>query len=138
MRRPRLEGYGRAIPRLWVVVTAMLIITACAGRMRPASVPQSPQAATSRRMTFIATAYCRGTTTAAGTPVSNGVAAADPAVLPLGTVIQITGVPAPYDRLYRVLDTGPKIQGQHVDLYMVNCSEARRFGRRTVSVMIVR
>jgi 3D (Asp-Asp-Asp) domain-containing protein len=86
---------------------------------------------------FTATAYCSGQVTAAGTSVSRGVVAADPAILPVGTVIRITGA-APYDGSYRVLDTGSRVHNRHVDLYMPDCDEARRFGRRSVQVAIVR
>jgi len=86
--------------------------------------------------TFIATAYCRGTTTAAGTPASEGIVAADPAILPLGTGIRVDGI-GRYDGRYRVMDTGAKIQGRHIDLYIADCTEARRFGRRSVHVSII-
>src|SRR5690348_13260027 len=38
---------------------------------------------------FTATAYCKGTTTASGVNVRTGIAAADPALLPVGSVIQV-------------------------------------------------
>ena len=41
------------------------------------------------RLRFTATAYCRGTTTASGVNVRNGIAAADPDLLPVGSVIQV-------------------------------------------------
>jgi len=87
-------------------------------------------------MTFTATAYCTGRVTASGAAVSRGVVAADPAVLPIGTTIQITGA-APYDGSYRVLDTGPGVRNRHVDLYIPDCAAARHFGRRSVQVTIV-
>ena len=86
-------------------------------------------------MTFIATAYCHGTTTAAGVGVHEGVVAADPAVLPLGTVIHIEHT-GRRDGVYTVLDTGPKIQGHRLDVFIRDCAEARRFGRRAVRVSI--
>lgn len=86
---------------------------------------------------FEATAYCRGTTTAAGTRVAEGVVAADPAVLPIGTQVRIEGLPPAYDGVYVVMDTGPKVRGQHVDLYMTNCTEAVRFGRRAALVTVL-
>jgi 3D (Asp-Asp-Asp) domain-containing protein len=88
-------------------------------------------------MRFTATAYCKGRTTAAGSPVSVGVAAADPKVLPIGTVIRVTGAAA-YDGSYRVLDTGARVRRRQVDLYMPDCAAARRFGRRPVDVTILR
>jgi 3D (Asp-Asp-Asp) domain-containing protein len=124
-----------AFSALFLVVLAA---GGCAGRIHPAPAPQRPpQPATGAALRFTATAYCTGTKTAAGTSVSEGVVAADPTLLPIGTVIRISGA-AQYDREYRVLDTGPKIQGRRVDVYMADCSEARLFGRRVVRVSIVR
>jgi 3D (Asp-Asp-Asp) domain-containing protein len=88
-------------------------------------------------MTFVATAYCHGTTTAAGVSVRKGVVAADPGVLPLGTVINVQGA-GRYDGAYTVLDTGPKVQGRRIDVFIRDCGEAVRFGRRSVHVSIVR
>jgi 3D (Asp-Asp-Asp) domain-containing protein len=88
--------------------------------------------------TFTATAYCKGTITRTGTAVVTGTAAADPKVLPLGSIIRIDGTDAPTDGLWVVLDTGPDIQGYRVDLYMWSCYEALDFGRRPVTVTVLR
>lgn len=90
-----------------------------------------------RSAKFVATAYCRGRVTASGEGVRPGVIAADPAVLPLGSVVRINGLDS-YNGTYTVLDTGPAVRGYRIDLYMVDCSAARRFGRRTADVSVVR
>ena len=90
------------------------------------------------RGAFEATAYCKGTTTASGVAVRAGIAAADPKVLPMGSVIQVDGVKAPYHGIYTVLDTGPEVQGREIDIYMWNCNEALVFGRRDVTVTVLR
>src|SRR5262249_40947825 len=41
------------------------------------------------KLRFAATAYCKGTTTSSGTTVQTGIAAADPDLLPVGSVIQV-------------------------------------------------
>ena len=41
------------------------------------------------RLLFSATAYCKGSTTASGVNVRSGIAAADPDLLPVGSVVQI-------------------------------------------------
>jgi 3D (Asp-Asp-Asp) domain-containing protein len=87
---------------------------------------------------FVATAYCQGTITASGARVRDGFVAADPAVLPLGTVIRVSGLERRYNRTYRVMDTGGAIRGRRIDLYIRNCDEAIRFGRRSATVSIVR
>jgi len=90
------------------------------------------------RMVFEATAYCKGTTTKSGVAVRAGIAAADPAVLPLGSVIQIGGVPDKYKGIYTVLDTGPEIKGREIDVYIWSCYEALAFGRRQVELTVLR
>ena len=87
-------------------------------------------------MAFVATAYCHGTITAAGVSVRRGFVAADPAVLPLGSVIRVQQSGS-YDGVYTVMDTGAKVKGRHVDLFIESCAAAKRFGRRAVRVSIV-
>jgi len=90
------------------------------------------------QLRVVATAYCKGTTTASGAAARSGVAASDPDVLPLGTVIRIDGAPERHNGIYTVLDTGPLVQGRRVDLYMWSCHEALDFGRRTVTATVLR
>jgi 3D (Asp-Asp-Asp) domain-containing protein len=90
------------------------------------------------RLEFNATAYCKGTTTASGVGVRTGIAAADPMLLPVGTVLNIATGDQRYNGVYTVMDTGPKVQGRILDLYMWNCNEALRFGRREVQVTVLR
>jgi 3D (Asp-Asp-Asp) domain-containing protein len=85
-----------------------------------------------------ATAYCKGTHTFTGLRVKRGMAAGDPAVLPLGSVIEVeTGHPQ-WDGIYSIQDTGPTVKGRHVDLYFWSCYEALEFGRRSVTVRVLR
>jgi 3D (Asp-Asp-Asp) domain-containing protein len=90
------------------------------------------------RIRFEATAYCKGHTTASGVPVRAGIAAGDPKLLPEGSVIQVDDVPDRLKGIYTVLDTGPKIQGRRLDLYMWSCYEALDFGRRPVTLTVLR
>jgi 3D (Asp-Asp-Asp) domain-containing protein len=87
---------------------------------------------------FEATAYCKGTTTAAGTAVRTGMAAADPALLPLGSVIRVDAPVEAHSGIWTVMDTGPEVKGREIDLYMWSCHEALAFGRRGVRVTILR
>jgi 3D (Asp-Asp-Asp) domain-containing protein len=87
---------------------------------------------------FEATAYCRGETTSAGTPARAGIAAGDPTLLPVGSVVQIDAIGPKYNGIYTVMDTGPQVQGREVDIYMWNCDEAVRFGRRAVQLRVLR
>lgn len=100
--------------------------------------PLVSKLATGSRVEVEATAYCKGHTTASGVAVKAGIAAGDPDFLPEGSVIKVEGVPERYVGIYTVLDTGPKIQGRKIDLYMWSCVEALAFGRRPVTVSVVR
>ena len=59
------------------------------------------------RLAFSATAYCKGLVTTSGVAVQSGVAAADPELLPVGSVIETDSLPQKYNGIYTVLDTGP-------------------------------
>jgi 3D (Asp-Asp-Asp) domain-containing protein len=98
--------------------------------------PVKPQPGS--RLRFTATAYCKGTTTASGVNVRNGIAAADPELLPIGSVVQIDDLGEKYDGIYTVMDTGPKVQGRHVDVYLWSCHEALRVGRRPMRLTVLR
>jgi 3D (Asp-Asp-Asp) domain-containing protein len=90
------------------------------------------------RADFVATAYCKGQTTASGVGVQAGIAAADRSLLPEGSVIALEGVPEHYRGIYTVMDTGSLVLGRHVDLYMGSCNEALEFGRRDIAVLVLR
>lgn len=97
-----------------------------------------PKPATGKTLRFTATFYCKGTTTASGANVKNGMAAADPDLLPIGSVIRIDRLGDKYDGIYTVMDTGPKVQGRHVDVYLWSCNEALQMGRRKMELTVLR
>ena len=84
---------------------------------------------------FSATAYCLKGRTANGGNVRRGIVAADPRVLPLGTRISMNA--GSYSGSYTVADTGGAVRGRKLDIWVPSCSEAIRFGRRTVTVAVV-
>jgi 3D (Asp-Asp-Asp) domain-containing protein len=90
------------------------------------------------KLRFSATAYCKGQTTASGVNVRTGIAASDPQILPVGSVLNIATGDQRYNGVYTVMDTGPKVQGRILDLYMWSCHEALRFGRKEVEVTVLR
>ena len=90
------------------------------------------------RLRFTATAYCKGTTTASGVRVRSGIAAADPALLPLGSVVNIITQDPKYQGVYTIMDTGPAVQRRVVDLYMWSCYEALKFGRQQIELTVLR
>jgi 3D (Asp-Asp-Asp) domain-containing protein len=106
-------------------------------RLGPAA-DVGPLPAPGTHLSFSATAYCKGTTTASGVNVRSGIAAADSALLPVGTVLQVDAPGTRNDGVYTIMDTGPKVQGRHLDLYMWSCHEALAFGRTGVSIVVLR
>lgn len=90
------------------------------------------------RLVFTATAYCKGVTTASGVAAQTGVAAADPQLLPVGSVVQVDSNEASHSGIYTVMDTGPSVQGRLIDIYMWNCNEALLFGRRPIHLLVLR
>lgn len=95
----------------------------------------SASAIISEGRAFRATAYCLQGRTANGGGVRRGIVAADPRVLPLGTRIQITA--GSYSGTYTVADTGGAIKGRILDIWVPSCSEANRFGRKSITVAVV-
>src|SRR5512134_1258089 len=102
--------------------------------LRQETAPPSPGA----KLRFTATAYCRGTVTASGVNVRNGIAAADPDLLPVGSVIQVDRLGEKFNGIYTVMDTGPKVQGRHIDIYVWSCYEALALGRRPAQIKVLR
>src|SRR5688572_29651868 len=90
------------------------------------------------RLPFSATPYCKGTTTAPGVGVRSGIAAADPSILPVGSVLTLAVGDNRYNGVYTIMDTGPKVQGRLLDLYLWSCHEALKFGRRRIEVTVLR
>jgi 3D (Asp-Asp-Asp) domain-containing protein len=85
---------------------------------------------------FTATAYSDGGVTAKGNITKPGTAAADPAVIPLGSKVRVTGAGA-YSGIYSVTDTGQKVGGHSIDLFIPNQAEAKAFGKKEVQVEIL-
>jgi 3D (Asp-Asp-Asp) domain-containing protein len=113
------------------------IVTAVAARLAlPHDAGGLP--APGARLAYHATAYCKGITTTAGVPVQAGIAASDPELLPVGSVIELDSRLSKYNGIYTVMDTGPAVQGRQVDIYMWSCNEALQFGRQAVHVTVLR
>lgn len=88
-------------------------------------------------MRMEATAFVRDAKpTASGTVAHEGIVAADPAVLPLGSRIRVQGADA-YNGVYTVTDTGAKIVGRHIDLYLPSAAQAKQFGKKVVTVQVL-
>jgi 3D (Asp-Asp-Asp) domain-containing protein len=64
------------------------------------------------------------------------VIAADPRVLPVGSIVRI--LDGPTTGIYTVMDTGSAIKGRRIDVYLPSCAHAKKFGRRMVTAIVIR
>lgn len=85
---------------------------------------------------YVATAYAVSGITASGEWTHRHVVAADPDVIPIGSRIKIRRA-GRYSGEYVVADTGAKIQGRKLDIYMPNPNECKKFGSRKVRVRVI-
>ena len=83
-----------------------------------------------------ATAYCLNGKTASGTRTRTGIVAADPSVLPFGTVLRI--VDGPSSGVYTVMDTGPAVKGRRIDIFIPDCGRAQKFGEQKLRIRVIR
>ena len=98
----------------------------------------APSLYAQRWMKFTATAYSVEGETKSGKQTREGrTVAADPRVLPVGTRIEIADA-GPYSGGYTVQDSGPKIKGREVDIFIDNPAEAKKFGKKSVRVRILK
>jgi 3D (Asp-Asp-Asp) domain-containing protein len=86
--------------------------------------------------TFRATAYAQSGVTASGELTHRHVVAADPDILPLGSRIKIRRA-GRYSGEYVVADTGAKIQGRRLDIYIPNERACKKFGSRLVRIKVI-
>src|SRR5512143_3092026 len=93
-------------------------VTSSPGRAKAPPPPPLPG-----QMNFTATAYSGGGVTASGVRPHRGIVAADPTVLPLGSRIRVHGA-GEHSAEYLVQDTGGKVRGRQIDLYLPTHREA--------------
>jgi 3D (Asp-Asp-Asp) domain-containing protein len=75
----------------------------------------------------ILTSYCLSGTTRRGRYVRPGIVAADPQYFPLSRYVELY-VGRKYYGRFLVDDTGRRIKGNHIDVWLASCRDARRFG----------
>lgn len=85
---------------------------------------------------FQATAYCVTGITKSGIHVAPGHVAADPKVIPLGSMIYVDS--PLMGGIYQVLDTGELVKGQIIDIFIPSYERCLEFGRRMVKVKVLR
>ncbi|HYX27174.1 MAG TPA: 3D domain-containing protein [Pyrinomonadaceae bacterium] len=84
---------------------------------------------------YQATAYSLHGRTASGASPSQGMIAADPRLLPIGSRVRIEA--GSYSGEYVVADTGGAVRGKRIDIWTPSSREAMRFGRRTVKLTVL-
>ena len=85
---------------------------------------------------FKATAYCIKGITKSGVPVAPGHVAADPRIIPLGSMIYVES--PLMSGIYQVTDTGRLIKGKIIDIFIPSYGKSIEFGRRNVRVKVLR
>jgi 3D (Asp-Asp-Asp) domain-containing protein len=85
---------------------------------------------------YLATAYSQTGITASGEWTHRHIVAADPSILPIGTRVKIKHA-GRYSGEYVVADTGAKVEGRHLDLYVPSTLECKKFGVKRVSVRVI-
>ena len=84
----------------------------------------------------LVTAYCLNGTTRRGRYVRAGIVAADPHLFPLSRYIELYAGKKYLGR-FLVDDTGSRIRGAHIDMWVPTCREAIIFGRQHGTAMLV-
>jgi 3D (Asp-Asp-Asp) domain-containing protein len=91
----------------------------------------------SERMEMSSTMYCLKGHMRTGVRTRDGMAAGDPRVLPLGSVVRVTHPDGRPIGIFVIMDTGGAIRGNKIDIYVDSCPEAVRWGRRPVEVEVL-
>ncbi|HEX7362594.1 MAG TPA: 3D domain-containing protein [Bryobacteraceae bacterium] len=118
--------------RFWSLVIAVPTLAALA----LAAVAGDQTAASPADGRYLATAYNISGITASGLYTHRHIVAADPDILPLGSIIEIRGA-GRYSGEYVVADTGAKIQGRHIDIYIPTLAACMKFGVEHVEVQVL-
>jgi 3D (Asp-Asp-Asp) domain-containing protein len=82
------------------------------------------------------TSYCLSGTTRRGRYVRPGIVAADPKFFPMARYVELY-VGRKYYGRFLVDDTGRRIKGNHLDIWLSSCRDAKRFGVRRGTALLV-
>lgn len=85
---------------------------------------------------YTATAYCLRGVTRTGTRTRLGTIAVDPGIIPFGSILEISS--GRYSGIYYALDSGKKVKGNRVDVFIPSHREAIVFGKRKVLLRLIR
>ncbi|HEX8691449.1 MAG TPA: 3D domain-containing protein [Longimicrobium sp.] len=90
-----------------------------------------------QRIEMSSTMYCLKGEMRTGVRTRDGMAAGDPRVLPLGSVVRVTHPDGRPIGIFTIMDTGGAIRGNKIDIYVDSCREAERWGRRPAVVEVL-
>lgn len=132
-RRPRLlgtpaPGYADTL----AVAMADSALDAPAPLPLPAAAESRAAFPVSRTLQMRSTAYCLRGMMRTGVRVRDGMAAGDPSVLPLGSVVRVSHPDGRLIGIFVIMDTGGAIRGNKIDLWFDSCREAEDWGIRSV------
>jgi 3D (Asp-Asp-Asp) domain-containing protein len=137
---------GRAVPVTEIVETAPVAPSPLEpirldgalvrGASRDWAVGRSRRVPRGQPVTVQLTAYCLEGYTRRENLVREGIVAADPRLFPLGGYVEIY-VGGTYHGRFLVDDTGGKIREGILDIWTPSCREARAFGRRRGTAVLV-
>jgi 3D (Asp-Asp-Asp) domain-containing protein len=96
----------------------------------------NPTSSASPSEEFHATAYCVTGITKSGVMAAPGHVAADPKVIPLGSMIYVDS--PLMGGIYQVRDTGDLVKGKIIDIFIPSYENCKEFGRRMVKVKVLR
>lgn len=85
-----------------------------------------------RSMEMRSTAYCLKGNMRTGVRTRDGMAAADPSVIPLGSVVRVSHTDGRVIGIFVIMDTGGAVRGNKLDIYMDSCREASDWGIKRV------
>jgi 3D (Asp-Asp-Asp) domain-containing protein len=147
-RKPKTYKRQRSLLRYVIIIATIGYVTHLTNRESALMADNPPRELTvSRRVVdpilsseateeFQATAYCVTGVTKSGDWTDLGIVAADPSVIPLGSMIYLES--PVMSGVYHVMDTGRLIKGKIIDIYIPSYELCREFGRRNVRIRILR
>ena len=132
-RRPRL--LGTPAPGYADTTTTVALADSALDAPDPLPLPAAAESRAfpvSRTLQMRSTAYCLRGNMRTGVRVRDGMAAGDPSVLPLGSVVRVSHPDGRLIGIFVIMDTGGAIRGNKIDLWFDSCREALDWGIRSV------
>lgn len=133
-RRPRLLGRPAAPPADTITLPGSTVASADA-EPEPIALPETAASRAfpvQRTLQMRSTAYCLRGNMRTGVRVRDGMAAGDPSVLPLGSVVRVSHPDGRLIGIFVIMDTGGAVRGNKIDLWFDSCREASDWGIRSV------